>query len=97
MTHQQRGLCIFPRCHQSVITYGRTRQTRYLLEGWNVTGDTFIQDENGYFWFQARSDDMILSAGYIISGPEVEVSLAGHPAVGEGAVVGAQIRTEASS
>ena len=65
------------------------RQTRYVRDGWNLTGDTFIQDEDGYFWFQARSDDMIVSAGYNISGPEVEVSLLTHPAVAECAVVGA--------
>jgi 2-aminobenzoate-CoA ligase len=65
------------------------RQTRYVRDGWNVTGDTFIQDADGYFWFQARSDDMIVSAGYNISGPEVEVSLATHPAVAECAVVAA--------
>ena len=66
-----------------------SRQTRYVRDGWNLTGDTFIQDQDGYFWFQARSDDMIVSAGYNISGPEVEVSLAGHEAVAECAVVGA--------
>jgi 2-aminobenzoate-CoA ligase len=66
-----------------------SRQSRYVRDGWNMTGDTFIQDEDGYFWFQARSDDMIVSAGYNISGPEVELSLAGHGAVAECAVVGA--------
>ena len=65
------------------------RQKRYVRDGWNVTGDTFIQDEDGYFWFQARSDDMIISSGYNISGPEVEISLAAHPAVAECAVIGA--------
>jgi 2-aminobenzoate-CoA ligase len=65
------------------------RQTRYVRDGWNLTGDTFIQDEDGYFWFQARSDDMIISAGYNISGPEVEISLVGHAAVAECAVIGA--------
>jgi 2-aminobenzoate-CoA ligase len=65
------------------------RQTRYVRDGWNITGDTFVQDADGYFWFQARSDDMIVSAGYNISGPEVEVSLATHPAVAECAVVAA--------
>ena len=65
------------------------RQTRYVQGGWNLTGDTFIEDADGYFWFQARSDDMILSAGYNISGPEVEASLTSHPAVAECAVVGA--------
>jgi 2-aminobenzoate-CoA ligase len=65
------------------------RQKIYVRDGWNRTGDTFIQDEEGYFWFQARSDDMIVSAGYNISGPEVEVSLAAHAGVAECAVVGA--------
>ncbi len=65
------------------------RQTRYVRDGWNITGDTFIEDEDGYFWFQARSDDMIVSAGYNISGPEIEASLVGHAAVAECAVVGA--------
>jgi 2-aminobenzoate-CoA ligase len=65
------------------------RQKIYVRDGWNRTGDTFVQDEDGYFWFQARSDDMIVSAGYNISGPEVEVSLAVHAAVAECAVVGA--------
>jgi 2-aminobenzoate-CoA ligase len=65
------------------------RQKIYARDGWNRTGDTFIQDEEGYFWFQARSDDMIVSAGYNISGPEVEVSLAAHAGVAECAVVGA--------
>jgi len=66
-----------------------SRQTRYVRNGWNFTGDTFIQDDDGYFWFQARSDDMIVSAGYNIAGPEVELSLAGHAAVAECAVIGA--------
>lgn len=65
------------------------RQTVYVQDGWNVTGDTFIRDEDGYFWYQARSDDMIISAGYNISGPEVEEAIAGHPAVLESAVVAA--------
>lgn len=65
------------------------RQTVYVRDGWNRTGDTFIEDADGYFWFQARSDDMIISSGYNISGPEVEVSLASHRDVAECAVVGA--------
>jgi 2-aminobenzoate-CoA ligase len=68
------------------------RQAQYVQNGWNVTGDTYYQDEDGYFWFQARSDDMILSSGYNISGPEVEVALLTHPAVAECAVVGAPDR-----
>jgi 2-aminobenzoate-CoA ligase len=66
-----------------------TRQTQYVQNGWNITGDTYHQDADGYFWFQARSDDMIVSSGYNISGPEVEVALLTHPAVAECAVVGA--------
>ncbi len=64
------------------------RQRRYVHDGWNVTGDTFHQDEDGYFWFRARSDDMIVSSGYNIAGPEVEAALLTHPAVAECAVVG---------
>ncbi len=67
---------------------GDERQRNYVRDGWNHTGDTFKQDEDGYFWYQARSDDMIVSAGYNISGPEVEQSLQTHPAVAECAVVG---------
>jgi 2-aminobenzoate-CoA ligase len=63
------------------------RQTEYVIDGWNVTGDTYKVDEDGYFWFQARTDDMIVSAGYNISGPEVEAALMEHEAVGECAVV----------
>jgi 2-aminobenzoate-CoA ligase len=65
------------------------RQADYVVDGWNVTGDTYLQDEDGYFWFQARSDDMIISAGYNIAGPEVEAALLGHDAVAECAVVAA--------
>jgi 2-aminobenzoate-CoA ligase len=64
------------------------RQLAYVQDGWNITGDTYIQDEDGYFWFQARSDDMILCSGYNIAGPEVEVALLSHPDVVECAVVG---------
>ncbi|HEY9244739.1 MAG TPA: AMP-binding protein [Streptosporangiaceae bacterium] len=64
------------------------RQASYVQGGWNITGDTFIQDEDGYFYFQARSDDMIVSSGYNIAGPEVEEALLAHPAVAECAVVG---------
>ncbi|MCX7341926.1 MAG: AMP-binding protein [Hyphomicrobiales bacterium] len=66
-----------------------SRQAQYVKNGWNVTGDTYLMDENGYFWYQARSDDMIISAGYNIAGPEVESSLLTHPAVAECGVVGA--------
>jgi len=65
------------------------RQRNYVRYGWNITGDTYIRDADGYFWFQARSDDMIISAGYNIAGPEVEEALLGHPDVLEVAVVGA--------
>jgi 2-aminobenzoate-CoA ligase len=65
------------------------RQAKYVQNGWNVTGDTYLMDEDGYFWYQARSDDMIISAGYNIAGPEVEAALLTHPAVAECGVVGA--------
>ena len=64
------------------------RQKIYVRDGWNLTGDTFIQDAAGYFHFVARSDDMIISAGYNIAGPEVEAALLSHPDVRECAVVG---------
>ncbi len=64
------------------------RQSTYVQNGWNVTGDAYRMDEDGYFWYQARTDDMIVSAGYNIAAPEVEDALAGHPAVAECAVVG---------
>ena len=64
------------------------RQASYVQRGWNITGDTFTQDEDGYFYYQARSDDMIVSSGYNIAGPEVEEALLAHPAVSECAVVG---------
>jgi 2-aminobenzoate-CoA ligase len=65
------------------------RQQKYVRDGWNVTGDTYLMDAEGYFWYQARSDDMIISAGYNIAGPEVESALLLHPAVAECGVVGA--------
>jgi len=65
------------------------RQVKYVENGWNVTGDTYVMDRDGYFWYQARSDDMIISAGYNIAGPEIEVVLLTHPAVAECGVVGA--------
>lgn len=65
------------------------RQRAYVRHGWNITGDTYIRDADGYYWFQARSDDMIISAGYNIAGPEVEQALLGHPDVLETAVVAA--------
>ncbi|MBX9596312.1 MAG: benzoate-CoA ligase family protein [Roseomonas sp.] len=65
------------------------RQAQYVQAGWNITGDTYVQDQDGYFWYQARNDDMIVSAGYNIAGPEVESALMIHPAVKECGVVGA--------
>ncbi len=65
------------------------RQELYVQAGWNLTGDAYKMDEDGYFWFQARADDMIISAGYNISGPEVEAILLEHPKVKECAVVSA--------
>jgi 2-aminobenzoate-CoA ligase len=64
------------------------RQLNYVVDGWNVTGDTFLQDEDGYFHYQARTDGMIVSAGYNIGGPEVENAVNLHPDVVESAVVG---------
>ena len=64
------------------------RQKAYVKDGWNLTGDTYSVDADGYFWYQARSDDMIVSSGYNISGPEVENALLEHPAVAECGVVG---------
>ena len=63
------------------------KQKTYVENGWNLTGDAYRMDEDGYFWFEARNDDMIISAGYNISGPEVEASLLEHEAVGECACV----------
>jgi 2-aminobenzoate-CoA ligase len=65
------------------------RQRAYVQHGWNITGDTYVRDEQGRFFFQARSDDMIVSAGYNIAGPEVEAALITHPMVRECGVVGA--------
>ena len=66
------------------------RQRTYVRDGWNLTGDSFMQDEAGYFHFAARSDDMIISAGYNIAGPEVEAALLTHADVRECAVIGIQ-------
>ncbi|MGH8741955.1 MAG: AMP-binding enzyme, partial [Burkholderiales bacterium] len=65
------------------------RQKDYVQNGWNVTGDAYRVDAQGYFFYQARTDDMIISAGYNIAGPEVEGALLAHPAVAECGVVGA--------
>jgi 2-aminobenzoate-CoA ligase len=64
------------------------RQREYVVDGWNLTGDRYVIDDDGYFWFQARADDMIVSAGYNIAGPEVEAALMAHEAVREVAVIG---------
>ncbi len=64
------------------------RQSQYVRNGWNITGDAYLRDQDGYFWYQARADDMIISAGYNIAGPEVEASLLRHPDVAEVAVIG---------
>src|SRR6202008_4131638 len=65
------------------------RQSNYVRDGWNLTGDSFVRDANGRLSFVARSDDMIVSSGYNIAGPEVEAALLSHPAVAECGVVGA--------
>lgn len=64
------------------------RQASYVIDGWNVTGDSFVQDDDGYLHFAARNDDMIISSGYNIAGPEVEAALLSHEAVAECAVIG---------
>jgi len=64
------------------------RQSNYVRDGWNITGDSFVRDAEGYFHFAARNDDMIISSGHNIAGPEVEAALLSHPAVSECAVVG---------
>ena len=70
-----------PRQKDYVISAGRMR-------GWNLTGDAYKMDADGYFYYEARTDDMIISAGYNIAGPEVEAALLQHPAVAECGVVG---------
>jgi len=65
------------------------RQSDYVADGWNITGDTFRRDDDGYYWYVARSDDMIVSSGYNIAAPEVENALLAHHAVAECAVIGA--------
>src|SRR5207249_8065425 len=66
-----------------------SRQSNYVRDGWNLTGDSFVRDETGRLCFVARSDDMIVSSGYNIAGPEIEAALLTHPAVAECGVVGA--------
>ncbi|MGO8981309.1 MAG: AMP-binding protein [Streptosporangiaceae bacterium] len=65
-----------------------SRQLSYVRDGWNLTGDTYVRDAGGYFWYQARSDDIIVSSGYNIAGPEIEEVLLSHPDVTECGVVG---------
>jgi len=65
-----------------------TRQSHYVRDGWNYPGDAFMQDADGYFFYQARTDDMIITSGYNVGAPEVEDALLKHPAVAECAVVG---------
>ena len=67
---------------------GDARQANYVKNGWNYPGDAFVQDADGYFFYQARDDDMIITAGYNVGGPEVEDALLMHPAVAECGVVG---------
>ena len=64
------------------------RQKLYVIDGWNITGDSFSRDSEGYFHFAARNDDMIISSGYNIAGPEVEAALLAHEVVSECAVIG---------
>ncbi|MCV6592231.1 MAG: AMP-binding protein [Silicimonas sp.] len=67
---------------------GGEKQNEYVQDGWNISGDAFLQDQDGYFHFAARNDDMIISSGYNIAGPEVEAALLAHDAVSECAVIG---------
>ena len=64
------------------------RQREYVVDGWNLTGDAYEMDADGYFYYRSRTDDMIISAGYNIAGAEVEEALLRHPAVAECGVVG---------
>ncbi|MDP2817167.1 MAG: AMP-binding protein [Polaromonas sp.] len=64
------------------------RQANYVKDGWNYPGDAFVQDDDGYFFYQARADDMIITSGYNVGGPEVEDALLNHPAVAECGVIG---------
>ena len=67
---------------------GEARQATYVKDGWNYPGDAFVQDADGYFFYQARTDDMIITSGYNVGAPEVEDALLGHPAVAECGVIG---------
>jgi 2-aminobenzoate-CoA ligase len=64
-------------------------QRKYVQNGWNITGDSYRVDDDGYFWYEGRTDDLIVSAGYKISAIEIEAALMGHPQVAECAVIGA--------
>jgi 2-aminobenzoate-CoA ligase len=64
------------------------RQKTYVRNGWNLTGDAYLMDADGYFFYQSRTDDMIISSGYNIAAPEVEEALMQHPSVAECAVIG---------
>ena len=92
------GNILEPPCEGLMATRGPTgckyldneeRQRGYVVNGWNLPGDRYRQDGDGYFWYVARADDMIVSAGYNIGGPEVEDALLDHPKVKDCAVVGA--------
>jgi len=94
----EQGNILAPPCEGLLAARGPTgcrylaneeRQRRYVVNGWNLPGDRYRQDEDGYFWYVARADDMIVSAGYNIGGPEVENVLLDHPKVRDCAVVGA--------
>ncbi len=94
----EQGKILTPPCEGLLAVRGPTgcryldnleRQKTYVRNGWNLPGDRYRQDEDGYFWYVARADDMIISAGYNIGGPEVEAVLLDHPKVKECAVVGA--------
>ena len=65
-----------------------SRQSEYVMHGWNLTGDVYTRDESGYFYFQSRADSLIVTAGYNVSAMEVEEAIALHPDVAECAVVG---------
>ncbi len=92
----EEGIEVTPGTVGRLAVYGPTgcryladeRQKTYVQNGWNLTGDAYLMDEDGYFWFQARADDMIISAGYNIAGPEIENALLEHEAVAECAIVG---------
>ncbi len=87
--HDACGLSIIDGIGSPQMRYLRgDRQGTYVQDGWNITGDVYVRDADGYFHYQARADDMIVSAGYNIAGPEVEEALLRHPAVAEAAVVG---------